>query len=290
MLSKELREQILDLGLQSKTVREIAEIVGVGKSTVSTILKKGSGAVAVAVAVKPVQQIPAITIEEMPLDDHELTQFMDNLGSSGPASAAKPLSDDFLDSFIAPVKTSKARATKAIKTTKPETALVVKQVEAPPDKGTLISKLTMNVNNFEVVLRDVIKGDKESFLKSLHSMSVSELTSTLKLFEHTRSSNNMANQLKYGVFVSAAALEMITKSVLRLRSDGYADMIKAQDAELTAILREMAMDSSMDGLKTLQTPGVRLATLMATTLFSVDARNRMQAPLKPDLSSQYREL
>lgn len=284
MLSKELREQILELGLQSKTVREIAEIVGVGKSTVSTILKKGAG------AVKAVQEIPAMTIEEMPLDDHEINQFMDNLGSAPPVSATKPLSDDFLDSFIAPVKTSKAKATKTTKTIKAETAIVVKHQEPPPDKGTLISKLTMNVNNFEVVLRDVIKGDKESFLKSLHSLSVSELTSTLKLFEHTRSSNNMANQLKYGVFVSAAALEMITKKVLRLQSDGYADMIKAQDAELTAILREMAMDSSMDGLKTLQTPGVRLATLMATTLFSVDARNRMQTPVKPDLTSQFRDL
>lgn len=272
---------------ENKSLREIASELGIGKSTVSAILRN-----------LKTQSVPIIIEDKIPepsiMNDSEASDFINSLvgapesksvsfGSAGD----KKLPDDILASFmsdapagleVAPKKRGskkQAVSSSAIDALFAPTPSALKSIDATLDKGTLISKITMNVQNFEVVLKDLIKGDADSFLKSLHSKSVSELESTLKMFEHTRSSNNMANQLKYGVFATASAIEGLTKKVLKLKSDGYADLIRAQEAEINAILREMAMDESMNALKQYQTPSVRLATLMATTLLAVDTKNRM---------------
>ena len=269
-LSQEVKAKVLVLAKENKSLRQIAASLGIGKSTVSAILKNA----------KTIEdnsnndannnndEKNSTTIEEK----MDAADYLDSLvpDSKNPVVAAG-LPDSVLEAFM--VDKPKKRASK--KNVMSFNLLEDVKEEKKEDKGTLISKLTMNVQNFEVVLKDLIKGDPETFLKSLHSKSVSELESTLKMFEHTRSSNNMANQLKYGVFATANAIEGLTKRVFKLKTDGYADMIKAQEAELLSILREMAMDSSFDNIKKYQTPSVRLATLMATTLMAVDTRNRM---------------
>lgn len=279
---------------QNKSVRQIAAELNVGKSTVANIIKKNN--------VSSDETAPEISMDviEMPISEVDASTFLDSLGPGTSVHGDSQLPDEFLDNFMpsskaVASKTPKGRAKKTplAQTLEPIKALVANppRVQAQPlDKGTLISKITMNVQNFEHVLKDVIKGDKETFLNSLHSKSLADLASTLNMFEHTRSVNNLANQLKYGVIAASAGIEMLSKKVLRLKSDGYADMIRAQDAEVTSILREMALDSNMDGLRSVQTPGVRLATLLATTLFAVDSQNRVSNTVNPDLVKQYSDL
>lgn len=267
-LSQDIKQKVQDLAKENKSLRQIAADLGIGKSTVSAILKAAKLNIVVNT-----ENIIEPSLVETKMDDMDTSamDYLDSLAPSESSKKKKTLPDNILQAFMEdkPKKSKKS------------VHLAIEDIKEQDDKGTLISKLTMNVQNFEVVLKDLIKGDSETFLKSLHSKSVSELESTLKMFEHTRSSNNMANQLKYGVFATANAVESLTKKVFKLKTDGYADMIKAQEVELLSILREMAMDPSMDTLKKYQTPSVRLATLMATTLMAVDTKNRMNMIASP---------
>lgn len=146
-------------------------------------------------------------------------------------------------------------------------------VDIDEEKAKVLSKIQMNVSNFEVVLRDILRPSKEEFLKTLTKKGLPELRVILKTIEHTRAVNNTANQLKGMVLMGASGVEMIT-SQLGLKTQGYGHMIRAQEEEIQSILREIALER-VDELKKYQRPEVRLTLLLTTTLMAVDSRNRM---------------
>ena len=146
-------------------------------------------------------------------------------------------------------------------------------VDVDEEKAKVLSKIQMNVSNFEVVLRDILRPSKEEFLKTLTKKGLPELRVILKTIEHTRAVNNTANQLKGMVLMGASGVEMIT-SQLGLKTQGYGHMIRAQEEEIQSILREIALER-VDELKKYQRPEVRLTLLLTTTLMAVDSRNRM---------------
>ena len=146
-------------------------------------------------------------------------------------------------------------------------------IDVDEEKAKVLSKIQMNVSNFEVVLKDILRPSKEEFLKTLTKKGLPELRVILKTIEHTRAVNNTANQLKGMVLMGASGVEMIT-SQLGLKTQGYSHMIRAQEEEIQSILREIALER-VDELKKYQRPEVRLTLLLTTTLMAVDSRNRM---------------
>jgi hypothetical protein len=152
-------------------------------------------------------------------------------------------------------------------------APVQEVVDVDEEKAKVLSKIQMNVSNFEVVLQDILRPSKEDFLKSLTKKGLPELRVILKTIEHTRAVNNTANQLKGMVLMGASGVEMVT-SQLGLKTQGYGHMIRAQEEEIQSILREIALER-VDELKKYQRPEVRLTLLLTTTLMAVDSRNRM---------------
>ena len=146
-------------------------------------------------------------------------------------------------------------------------------VDVDEEKAKVLSKIQLNVSNFEVVLRDILRPNKEDFLKTLTKKGLPELRVILKTIEHTRAVNNTANQLKGMVLMGASGVEMITTQ-FGLKTHGYSHMIRAQEEEIQSILREIALER-VDELKKYQRPEVRLTLLLTTTLMAVDSRNRM---------------
>jgi len=147
-------------------------------------------------------------------------------------------------------------------------------VDVDREKADVLAKIYMNCNNFEVVLRDILRPSKDDFLKGLPKKSLGELRGILRLLEHTRTVNNSANQLKHLVYMGASGIEMATQS-FGMKTQGYSSMIKAQDEEIQSILREIALENA-DKLQKYQSPTVRLTLLMTTTLLAVDSRGRQQ--------------
>jgi hypothetical protein len=168
---------------------------------------------------------------------------------------------------------------------------VIEHVDADKEKADVLAKIYLNCNNFELVLKDIIRPNKEEYLKGMPKKSLGELRGTLRLLEQTRSVNNSANQLKHVIFMGASGIEMGSQAI-GMKTQGYASMIRAQEEEIQSILREIAMENA-DKLQKYQSPAVRLTLLMTTTLLAVDARGRqyefqqMNAPPPPGVEQRY---
>ena len=116
--------------------------------------------------------------------------------------------------------------------------------------------------------------NKEVQIKKMSKMSEIELHTILQQVEHTRGINMIANQLKYMVYMGTSGIEAFTQKVFKLKTNGYSDLIRAQDEQLTIILRDMALDSSFEKLSAYQTPTIRLGTFLVTSLLLLDSKNR----------------
>jgi len=230
----------------------------------------------------------------------ELNSLLDKIAPSRPAEKDEPV--DILERILATdVKPKRGR--KAGKGKKSSAVSFLEGLEVAPqpqfvevvdtdkEKADVLAKIYLNCNNFELVLRDIIRPNKEEYLKGMAKKSLGELRGTLRLLEQTRSVNNSANQLKHVVFMGAQGIEMATQA-FGMRTQGYGNMIRAQEEEIQSILREIAMENA-DRLQKYQSPTVRLTLLMTTTLLAVDARGRQQdfqrmnAPPPPGAEDRY---
>ena len=59
-----------------------------------------------------------------------------------------------------------------------------------------------------------------------------------------------------------------------LKTQGYAQLVRAQEEEIQSILREIALNN-VESFKSVQRPELRLATILATSLLACDSRNRI---------------
>jgi len=313
----EIRGKVQELIKSGKTMREVAKILGISKSTVSTVSKEP-----MAVSDK----IPEIlsTTQSEPMDDSAfisaingtgqqpvevvpevkqpinkarqasiLNKFM-NIGQ-GPSEGVEPASkkgrktvDDLL---------SKLGAGRSVKKTVDFSDVITAPREDLQDKSVYITKITMNVDNFPEVLKDHIKPDRDGYIAKICKMNVSDLHQTLKLLETVRSSNNMANQLKYLLYGATNIIEVGTQRFLGMQTQGYAQMVRQQEAEIQSCLREIAINN-VEKYKSIEKPEARLVTVLVTTLLATDSRNRMERvrtefkskPVDPEAEKKYEDL
>jgi len=278
-LSEDKIASIYNLSQEGKSCAEIGAILGIGKSTASLLLRKKEKS-------KPVV--------EKKMDDAFVSQFVAEVSAPTPnlsnskSSKDKEL-DKFLETFMIDDKPAKGSGKPRGKAKKNLLDDFVPQIEAPVarvvlpkepemDKGMMITKIHINVENFGEVLKDYIKPNKEEYLAKVSKMGVAELKSTLNLLDTTRISTSMALQMKHLLFGAAAAIEFGTSKLLLMKTEGYAEMIRRQDMEIQSCLREIALNNidSYKGMG-LEKPQTRLATLMVMSLLSLDSRNRVAA-------------
>lgn len=322
-------QRIREEAATGKSVREIATLVGVGKSTVSLLLRSHAPVASAHSVARELTSCQAAgplsrgelmdtaktSVPSVEMDSSAATDFLSQIQASsqgravpsmpapvakgkaapvasrfsdGPATLAREADlSSFLAEFDTPAnevprttvrKTPKARATKASKADAfltdiygPLQTIQVKDDSA--EKSVLITKITVNVENFETVLASHIKPTKEAYLKRVSGMNLQELKTTLGVLETVRSSNNLANQMKHMLFGGASLIEYGSAKV-GLKTQGYAQLVRAQEEEIQSILREIALNN-VESFKSVQRPELRLATILATSLLACDSRNRI---------------
>jgi hypothetical protein len=319
----DIRKQVKELAAGGKTVRQIAATLGISKTTAATINNEPKvtfGEPNVPIVANGV--IPQIlstgTVE--PMDDASFASAITGASSSNAVVEAKPIPKATIDKILADfgsvdpmplAKKTKGKGkltgldafmaeldmpeTKA-KPTKLRSQMVV-QSEEFEDKSVYIAKIQLNVDNFADVFKDHIKPDRDGFLAKVSKMSLSDLNSTLKLLETIRSSNNLANQMKYLLYGGANFIELGTQRFLGMKTQGYAQQLRQQEAEIQSCLREIAINN-VESYKKIEKPEMRLATVLVTTLLATDSRNRLEGmrndfknkPVSPEQEEKYDDL
>ena len=291
MVAAEIIEKVIELNKANKSLREIGVELKIGKTTVASILKKQNSPTEPKITISELP-VPAIIESTGIVTTMDTKNFLNSLIETAPV-VAQPGQDAFLASFMSDImkddKTSKAKKmpkNKILFSEIPETKYsetkysnsevrqtVAKQEPVKPlEKGELIAKITLTVNTFEDQLRDYIKPNKDEFLNSLSKKTQNELSALISTMDYSRSINNTTAVMKSLTLTGAALLEMGTKRFLKMRTDGFTDMLRASDLE--NLLKEIAMENQNGIISKYQSPTVRLTTLIITSLFAVDARNR----------------
>ena len=169
---------------------------------------------------------------------------------------------------------------------------------APPpeaeavERAEVIAKITLNCNSFEPLLGDYLKPSKDAVLAGLPKRSLSDLETFLKTIEYARTVSNLTNQMRHLCYMSAQAIEMGSRR-MGLKTQGYAESIRAQDTEIRLILKEIAMERAAS-LQTIQRPELRLALILSTTLLATDSQNRLaehtKAKVDPEVANTFKDL
>ena len=307
-LTEEKKALVEKLAREKKTVRQIAEETGVSKTTIGTFLKNKKDYMEVYTTDSPSFDEPSVTlspnrkinlVDTIPeghmLDQKAVDSFLSSVTEDkSPEAFAKqtePIKggafiqdivntslDDIPEAehFPRPLKGAKAKVVKAEKAiVSHRQPLRVKEDEA--SKPDLIAKIHFNVNTFEALLKDITRGDKDAFIKSLDRMSVSSLENTLKLIETTRSVKNLSNQFLHFFWIGSTMVEIGTQQYLGMKTQGFTMALQqTQQDELRLIMQEIAMEQK-DKFQKVQRPEVRLAMIMTTTLLAVNTNNNIMA-------------
>ena len=279
-ISDDIRQKVSGLATEGKTSREISAALGISKSSVSNLIKEGF-----AETIETIETIPEIislaNTEQMN-DESFATAILSGPSNSIPlterpsASAKDKQAVSNLLSKFANISEERITKTKASKQKESISNSFQTIVSAPAevvDKSILISKITLNVDNFAEVLKDQIQPDRNSFIAKVNKMNVSDLQSTLKLLETIRSTNNLSNQLKYLLYGGCTLVESVTQRV-GLKTAGFAQQVRQQEAEIQSCLREIALNN-VESYKKVERPEVRLASVLVMTLLATDSRNRL---------------
>lgn len=313
----ETRAKVQNLIKSGKTVREVAQILGISKSTVSTVSNQLPPADLQLSVSEKIPEILSNSKTEPMADsafisaingtsdqpDLEVIEPKEQISKSRQASILNKFMNINGEARDAPKKSKKtvddllSKIGRSAKKTVEFSDSVITPREVLEDKSVYITKITMNVDNFPEVLKDHIKPDRDGYIAKICKMSVSDLHQTLKLLETVRSSNNMANQLKYLLYGASSLIEVGTQRFLGMQTQGYAQMVRQQEAEIQSCLREIAINN-VDRYKTIEKPEARLVTVLVTTLLATDSRNRMERvrsefkakPVDPEAEKKYEDL
>jgi hypothetical protein len=146
-------------------------------------------------------------------------------------------------------------------------------VEDPVERTAVLQRIMLNLDNFGSVFTFI--HDKGEFVKSLHKKSLDDLRGILKTMEQTRTTVNLANQMKQTFLMVGKATEVLGGRFLMLKTDGFVNNLLTQKQELDMIFRELAIDYAPKF--TFQTrPEVRLCMLYGMCLLSTDNTNRIK--------------
>lgn len=305
-ITNEVREKVLAEFAKGKSLKEVADVTNISKSSVNLIVNTEKRKVTQMPKELPEVKNP---VNHLEMDDASFANMIKPAQAKMP-EPPPPSSEEkanFLSKFMTKIDTDISPPTKAPKraTKHNVTSLLsdlnldnrITMAPVEEDKTPYIVKIQMNVDNFADVLKDHIKPDREGFLNKVGHMGISDLKSTLKLLETVRSSNNMANQLKYLLFGATGLIEVGTQRFLGMKTQGYAQMVRQQEAEIQSCLREIAINN-VEAYKKIERPEMRLATVLVTTLLATDSRNRMEAvraefqskQVAPEVEKEYESL
>ena len=147
------------------------------------------------------------------------------------------------------------------------------RVEDPLERTSVLQRIMLNLDNFAPLFTFI--HNRQEFVASLHSKSLEDLKGILKTMEQTRTTMNLANQIKNTFLMLGKATEVLAPRVFGLKTDGFVDGLMTQQQELNMIFREIAIEYAPKF--TFQTrPEVRLAMLYGMTLLQVDNTNRIK--------------
>jgi len=146
-------------------------------------------------------------------------------------------------------------------------------VEDPVERTSVLQRIMLNLDNFAPLFTFI--HNRQEFVASLHTKSLEDLKGILKTMEQTRTTMNLANQIKNTFLMLGKATEVLAPRVFGLKTDGFVDGLMTQQQELNMIFREIAIEYAPKF--TFQTrPEVRLAMLYGMTLLQVDNTNRIK--------------
>lgn len=155
----------------------------------------------------------------------------------------------------------------------PITTMPKVRVEDPVERTAVLQRIMLNLDHFAPLFTFI--HNKQEFVQSLHHKSVEDLKGILKTMEQTRTTMNLANQIKSTFLLVGKATEVLAPKVFGLKTDGFVSTLMTQRQELDMIFRELAIDYAPKF--TFQSrPEVRLAMLYGMTLLQVDNTNRIK--------------
>ena len=148
------------------------------------------------------------------------------------------------------------------------------RMEDAVERTSVLQRIMLNLDNFAPLFTFI--HNRQEFVSSLHNKSVEDLKGILKTMEQTRTTMNLANQIKNTFLMVGKATEVLAPKVIGLKTDGFVETLMSQKQELDMIFRELAIDYAPKF--TFQSrPEVRLAMLYGMTLLQVDNTNRIKA-------------
>jgi hypothetical protein len=265
--TEENKLKVRALQSEGLSLRQISERTGLSKSSIHSFTKTEPPSL-------HIQEVEIPTIQTEMINDHEANQFVNEIIHPKPApnpearfpknKAKAEKADAFIDSLLKP--------------TKPKAERKVKKTEEPEDpvrKGEVLAKITLNINNFEPLLRDFIKPNREVFLTNLQKKSAVELETLLQTMETTRKVSNLTNQFTHFFYMGSNLLEVGTTQYLGFDTTGFSMALRQQQEEIQMIMREICMDK-INTFEKATKPEVRLAMIMTTTLIGVNTSNQMK--------------
>jgi hypothetical protein len=300
--ANETKQRVESMSKEGKSVREISKETCISKSAIHSFLTK--------LKATPITNNSGTTDElennnleleqntEMPLpsvgsiDELSATTFMgeilqkqDNVDRPYKPTKETVKADNFLNSLLSmepeedtDVPQRKIRLPKAPKEPKtpkpPREIMPMAQVDHA-FKGELIAKITLNVNNFEPLLKDFVKPSKEAFLTSLYKKNQAELESLLKTLETTRSVSNMSNQFMHFFWLGSNIVEVGTTQYMGIDTTGLSAALRQQQEEISMIMKEICLDK-VETFKKVQKPEYRLAMILTTTALGVSTQNQIK--------------
>jgi hypothetical protein len=303
----ETKQRVETMSKEGKSVREISKETSISKSAIHSFLTKlkatpvssNSGTTDVLEnnileleQNTDMPQVPSVgTIDELSATSFmgEILSKQDNVDRPYKPTKETVKADNFLNSLISmepeedtDVPQRKIRLPKAPrepKTPKPQTTGSFRQREIiqvdHAFKGELIAKITLNVNNFEPLLKDFVKPSKEAFLTSLYKKNQAELESLLKTLETTRSVSNMSNQFMHFFWLGSNIVEVGTTQYMGLDTTGLSAALRQQQEEISMIMKEICLDK-VETFKKVQKPEYRLAMILTTTALGVSTQNQIK--------------
>jgi len=305
-LTEEQRNTILSSASEGKTSREIAVEMGLAKSTVWGLISRVAKQQERAEQEALIEESMPEVVEEMMstlIDSGRASEFVANIGAALPPIPAPPTANSIVEAktlnkriaiaesfmtmepdLLLPPSTRRSRSTIRMPTVIEELAVEAPvrpktPAPTPSSKADIISRISMNVESFEPLLKSVLLPDKHTFMNSLYNKSEAQLETLLAVVVKTRTLANITNQLRHTVYMVAQGAEIATTAFLGMKTQGFATTLSTQDEEIKMILREIALEQ-LETFDKLQRPELRLALLFSTTLLATDSANRQKGVLK----------
>jgi hypothetical protein len=274
-LTKEQKETIRK-SKGSMSIAQMVDTYGVSKATIHRVLA-GTGKESVTFEDKAEVNVP--TMEEMIPAIDEYSAVLEGRDYNEPPPvketreermepaedrrALDRLASNMFQEEDAQVEQSGSRIPQDLRT----------MVEDPVERTAILQRIMLNLDNFGSMFTFI--HDSGEFVKSLHRKSLDDLRGILKTMETTRTTVNLANQMKQTFLMLGKATEVLGSRFLMLKTDGFVTNLVSQKQELDMIFRELAIDYAPKF--TFQTrPEVRLGMLYGMCLLSTDNTNRIK--------------